>query len=96
MLHAQVVFSGRVQGVGFRGRVRDAAMVEGVLGTVENMPDGTVRAIAECRDAAQLDRFIELAKKPAAGLSAARVDSAQVVELYEKAESDFASFDILR
>lgn len=96
MLRAQVVFSGRVQGVGFRGRVRDIAMSEGVLGTVENLADGTVRAAVECRDAAALDRFIELVKKPPFGFSLARVDKAMVVELYEAKEAEFASFEILR
>jgi acylphosphatase len=41
--------SGRVQGVGFRYFVVDAAQERGLTGWVANLPDGRVRCVAEGR-----------------------------------------------
>jgi acylphosphatase len=43
----RVVFSGRVQGVGFRYTARRAAAGFAVTGWVRNLPDGTVELEAE-------------------------------------------------
>jgi acylphosphatase len=43
----QVLYSGQVQGVGFRYTVRSVANGFEVTGTVRNLPDGTVELIAE-------------------------------------------------
>ena len=48
--------SGRVQGVGFRAHVADAARAEGLDGWVRNLPDGNVEVQAE-GDAEALSRF---------------------------------------
>lgn len=68
----RVRFHGRVQGVNFRRRTRDAAMIFEVAGWVRNMPDGSVEAefsgepskveaiISYCRDrmpSARVDRI---------------------------------------
>jgi acylphosphatase len=50
------VIQGRVQGVGFRFFVEDAARREGVRGFVRNLPDGRVEAIGE-GDAEAMSRF---------------------------------------
>ena len=42
LIRKHFVFSGMVQGVGFRYRARHAAELLDVTGWVENMPDGTV------------------------------------------------------
>ena len=43
----QILYSGRVQGVGFRYAVRTLATGFEVCGTVRNLPDGRVELIAE-------------------------------------------------
>ena len=43
----QYTVSGRVQGVGFRAFVADAARAEGLDGWVKNLPDGRVAVHAE-------------------------------------------------
>ena len=50
------IVSGRVQGVGFRAFVADAARAEGLAGWVRNLPDGRVEVHAE-GDAEALGRF---------------------------------------
>jgi acylphosphatase len=51
---------GQVQGVGYRYFVSECAHATGVHGSVQNLPDGTVRIVAESSPAA-LDDFIRLA-----------------------------------
>ncbi|HXE79136.1 MAG TPA: acylphosphatase [Vicinamibacterales bacterium] len=64
------IVSGRVQGVGFRFFVREAALREGIRGWVRNREDGRVEIEAE-GDADALFRF-EMAVRR--GPAAARVD----------------------
>jgi len=40
--HVHVIFRGRVQGVGFRWTVVEHAEALGLVGSVKNVPDGTV------------------------------------------------------
>lgn len=42
MLATRVIFEGRVQGVGFRYTAKDIARGFDVIGSVKNLPDGTV------------------------------------------------------
>jgi acylphosphatase len=46
-VRSEVVYTGRVQGVGFRATARSIALDFEVSGWVRNEPDGTVRLIAE-------------------------------------------------
>ena len=64
------MISGRVQGVGFRWFVHDAAAREGVHGWVRNLPDGTVEAFLE-GDVESVDRLEAALRR---GPAAARVD----------------------
>ena len=61
------IIIGHVQGVGYRYFTRRAAESCGVVGTVRNMPDGSVEAVAEGEPSA-LDAFRgELERGPSAG-----------------------------
>ncbi len=44
---AHIVFSGTVQGVGFRLAAENAAGAFGIDGWVQNLPDGTVEVLCE-------------------------------------------------
>ncbi len=50
-----VLYSGRVQGVGFRYTVREIAFDLGVEGWVRNLGDGSVELIAEAPEAVLKD-----------------------------------------
>lgn len=54
----EVVFSGRVQGVGFRYTAREIAGRFAVTGYVRNLFDGRVELVIE-GEAAELDRFLK-------------------------------------
>jgi acylphosphatase len=66
--------SGRVQGVGFRYFVQEAAMLEGISGWVRNRPEGSVEVMAE-GDAEAVERF---GRQLARGPALARVDSVDI------------------
>ena len=68
------VITGRVQGVGFRYFMQDAALREGVTGWVRNRPDGRVEALVE-GDAEAVTR-VERAVR--SGPRGARVDEVSV------------------
>ena len=53
----QVLYSGRVQGVGFRYSVKRLATGFGVTGWVRNLPDGTVELQAN-GEPAEVDAFV--------------------------------------
>jgi acylphosphatase len=70
------VVSGRVQGVGFRYFVREAAGVENVGGWVRNLQDGRVEVFAE-GELASVDR---LERRLRRGPPAAHVETVEVFE----------------
>jgi acylphosphatase len=47
LARAQVLISGRVQGVFYRAHTRDQARARGLKGWVRNLPDGQVAAVFE-------------------------------------------------
>ncbi|MGE5194896.1 MAG: acylphosphatase [Deltaproteobacteria bacterium] len=47
MTTERIIFSGRVQGVGFRYTVHSLARRHPVAGYVRNLPDGTVELVAQ-------------------------------------------------
>jgi acylphosphatase len=58
MERVTVLYSGRVQGIGFRVTARHLACGYDVTGTVRNLPDGRVELIAEGARA-ELNAFLE-------------------------------------
>ncbi|MFY9553992.1 MAG: acylphosphatase [Blastocatellia bacterium] len=81
------IVRGRVQGVGFRYFAIRAARETGVVGTVRNVPDGTVEAIAE-GSPAEVDAFRAALEQ---GPSYARVDHVDEIEL--ASTGGYTSFD---
>ena len=64
--NVQAILSGKVQGVGFRYYATHVAESYGVVGTVRNLPEGRVEAIAE-GDERELSQFVaELQRGPRA------------------------------
>lgn len=70
----RVVVSGRVQGVGFRWHVREAARRAGIRGWVRNRADGSVELLAAGAPSA-IDRVIDAVR---AGPPAARVEQVEI------------------
>ncbi|HEY4215893.1 MAG TPA: acylphosphatase [Gemmatimonadaceae bacterium] len=70
-LHA--VVRGRVQGVGFRWFVREAAHRLGLAGWVKNLPDGSVEVVADGDDAS-IESFRASLREGPAGASVTGLD----------------------
>jgi len=85
-----VLYSGRVQGVGFRYSARTVAAGFEIAGTIRNLPDGRVELVAEGA-AAELDAFrAALHDEGLAGfIHDERVDWAD-------AKNEFQGFEIAR
>jgi acylphosphatase len=83
------VVKGRVQGVGYRYFAIRAAAECCVVGTVRNLPDGSVEAIAEGSDDAVAEFRNELARGP----SYAHVTS--VVETKLEPTGRYRGFDVV-
>lgn len=58
MTAKQVIYSGRVQGVGFRYSTKQIASGFEVTGWVKNLPDGRVEMQAMAVDAEELEAFL--------------------------------------
>jgi acylphosphatase len=66
MIRRTVVFSGRVQGVGFRFTTCRIAENYTVTGYVKNLPDGRVEAVVE-GETAEIERFLTALRQDMAG-----------------------------
>ena len=82
-----VLFSGQVQGVGFRFRTVRLASQHGVAGYVKNLPDGRVELVAEGPDEAVAELLRQL-QSDMAGL----IRETEVVQ--EPGTGEFAGFEI--
>jgi acylphosphatase len=85
-----VLYSGRVQGVGFRYTARTVAAGFDVCGIVRNLPDGRVELIAE-GERAELEAFREAIRDE--GLAANIRDEAVT---WSEAQGGFRGFEIVR
>jgi len=85
---AEIVVSGVVQGVFFRSTAAERATLAGITGWTKNMPDGTVKIVAE-GSGKQLDELIEWCRR---GPPSARVFSVDVK--WENPTCEFDSFNI--
>ena len=88
VLRAEVIITGRVQGVWFRGTTRDMALALGLTGWVRNRWDGSVEAVFEGPET-KVRRAIAWCRK---GPDFARVDSVAVN--WEDATGEFPGFQV--
>jgi len=89
-MRMMVLYSGRVQGVGFRYTTRSVAAGFDVCGTVCNLPDGRVELLAE-GERAELEAFREAIRDE--GLAANIRDEAVT---WSEAQGGFRGFEITR
>jgi acylphosphatase len=85
-----MLVSGRVQGVGFRWFIAEAAESLGLAGTVRNLPDGDVEIVAE-GDSASIEDLVNIARE---GPPSAVVLDVQV--RWEKPTGEFRAFGAYR
>ena len=83
------IISGSVQGVGFRYFAIRAAREAGLVGTVRNLPDGTVQAVAEGSPEA-MDEFRAALER---GPSYAHVSGVAVIEMQPSGR--YTEFDVV-
>ncbi len=88
MERVAVLYSGRVQGVGFRATVRQLACGYDVVGTVSNLSDGRVEVVAE-GERAELEDFL-------AGISESGLSSfiTKTHLTWHPAKGNFRGFEI--
>ncbi|HXN84146.1 MAG TPA: acylphosphatase [Myxococcales bacterium] len=89
-VRAQVVVTGRVQGVFYRASAQAEALRLGVVGEVRNLPGGEVEAIAE-GERWRVEEFVAWCKR---GPPAAQVDDVQV--RYGAPLGEFRTFKVAR
>lgn len=85
-----VLYSGRVQGVGFRYACKSVAMGFDVLGTVRNLADGRVELIAE-GEKDELEEFRRAIRDE--GMS--RLIRNEEID-WSEATAEFRGFEIIR
>ncbi|HCN76720.1 MAG TPA: acylphosphatase [Verrucomicrobiales bacterium] len=67
MTAKQVLYTGRVQGVGFRYSVKQLASGYEVTGSIRNLPDGRVELRAMSRDPGELSDFLAAIQESSLG-----------------------------
>ena len=85
-----VLYSGRVQGVGFRYTAKSVANGYEVTGTIKNLPDGRVELLAE-GERAELEAFREGIRESGLSHFIQHEDVS-----YSEALNEFRGFEIVR
>ncbi len=88
MKRAHIIYSGQVQGVGFRYTAQDIAMSLGITGWVKNLEDGRVEIVAEAKEE-DLNEFLDKISKGFLGRYIKDVELS-----WEKPVGEFDSFEI--
>ncbi|MDG1510892.1 MAG: acylphosphatase [Mariniblastus sp.] len=84
----EILFSGRVQGVGFRYTAKQLSRRFSVAGTIENLSDGRVKLFIE-GELSQIDGFIEALLEENRGTVA---DTERIGKPYR---GEFTGFEII-
>jgi acylphosphatase len=87
---AEVLITGRVQGVFYRASAQQEGMRLSLLGEVRNLPDGSVEAVVE-GPRERIEEFIDWCKR---GPPSAEVEDVRV--RWSKALGEFRTFMIAR
>ena len=90
MTRAELVISGRVQGVFYRASAQQEAQRLGLHGEIRNLPGGEVEAIVE-GEKSQIDEFIAWCRR---GPPAAEVEDVRV--RFGEPRGEFRTFRVTR
>ena len=90
LVRVQVLYSGRVQGVGFRYTVKSLVPGYDVLGIIRNLPDGRVELIVEGKQE-ELDAFLQAIRD--SGLLR-NIRDEEIV--FENAQDNFKGLEIVK
>ncbi len=88
--HAQLIITGRVQGVWFRASTKETADNLGIQGWVRNLPDGSVEVNAAGGNAA-MEQFIHWCYQGPPGARVSKIDIKEI-----ETEDNPHGFRILR
>ena len=86
----QILYSGRVQGVGFRFTVKRLVRGFDVTGVVRNLPDGRVELQAE-GDRSELEEFRKAIQDSEVGHFIRQEEAS-----WDRAKDEFSGFEIVR
>ncbi len=89
----EVKVTGKVQGVMFRDFTTRKARGLGIVGTVQNMKDGSVRIFAVGEETALRVFLKKLEQRPLLSRAVSRIENIEV--MWSEPVHNFTSFDIL-
>ena len=78
-----IIFSGRVQGVGFRYTAQRSANRHGLTGFVRNLPDETVEMLAQGRPDSVRDCIQDIGEAFGSYLEKTNIDDIRINDIYD-------------